>query len=96
MARKRVPIDIPAVDELFTSQSERDSGLRDGITNIPLALIDPFPSHPFHVKDDPETGEDRDITPEERERVIKRFGSRESIASGDLEALRVHLSARRR
>ena len=54
MARKRVPIDIPTVDELFTSQSERDSGLRDGITNIRLTLIDPFPGHPFHVKDDEE------------------------------------------
>lgn len=45
---------------------------------------------------DPETGEDRDIAPEERERVIERFGSRESIASGELEALCVHLSARHR
>ena len=43
---------------------------------------------------DPETGEDRDITPEERERVTERFGSRESIESGYLEALRIHLSAR--
>ncbi|WP_235870139.1 ParB N-terminal domain-containing protein [Parvibacter caecicola] len=52
MARKRVPIDIPTADELFTSQSERDSGSRDGIAEIQLALMDPFPGHPFHVKDD--------------------------------------------
>ena len=45
---------------------------------------------------DPETGEDRDITPEEREHVIKRFGSRESIESGYLEALRIQLAARHR
>lgn len=45
---------------------------------------------------DPETGEDRDITPEEREHVIERFGSRESIESGDLEVLRIHLSGRHR
>lgn len=56
MARKRVPIDIPTVDDLFTSQSERDGGFRDGIANIRLALIDPFPGHPFHVKDDEEMG----------------------------------------
>lgn len=54
MAKKRVPIDIPTVDDLFTSQSERDSGSRDGIASIQLALIDPFPGHPFHVKDDEE------------------------------------------
>ncbi len=45
---------------------------------------------------DPETGEDRDIAPEERERVTERFGSRESIESGELEALRIRLSARHR
>lgn len=54
MARKRVPIDIPTVDDLFTSQSERDSGFRDGVVNIQLTLIDSFPGHPFHVKDDEE------------------------------------------
>ena len=42
---------------------------------------------------DPKTGEDRDITPEERERVTERFGSRESIESGYLEALRIQLAA---
>lgn len=45
---------------------------------------------------DSETGEDRDIAPEERERVIERFGSRESIESGYLEALRIQLAARHR
>lgn len=45
---------------------------------------------------DPETGEDRDIAAEECERVAERFGSRESIASGELEALRIRLSARHR
>lgn len=45
---------------------------------------------------DAETGEDRDITPEERERVTERFGSGESIGSGELEALRIRLSSRRR
>lgn len=45
---------------------------------------------------DPETGEDCDIAPEECERVTERFGSRESIESGELEALRLRLSARHR
>lgn len=34
---------------------------------------------------DPETGEDRDITPEECQRVMERFGSVESIASSPIE-----------
>ena len=35
---------------------------------------------------DPETGEDRDITDVECQRVMERFGSVESIASGYIEA----------
>lgn len=36
---------------------------------------------------DPETGEDRDITDAEAERVMERFGSDESIASGGCELI---------
>ena len=54
MARKRAPRVLPTVDDLFTSQSERDNATLEGVTEIQLALIDPFPGHPFHVKDDEE------------------------------------------
>ena len=36
-----------------------------------------------------EEGEDRDITDEEAEKVMKRFGTEQSIASGLLEMMRV-------
>lgn len=54
MTRKRAPIELPTVDDLFTSQSERDNATLEGVTEIQLALIDPFPGHPFHVNDDEE------------------------------------------
>lgn len=54
MARKRAPIELPTVDDLFTSQSERDNATLEGVTEIQLALIDPFPEHPFQVRDDEE------------------------------------------
>lgn len=54
MARKRASIDLPAVEDLFTSQSERDGAALEGVAEVPLALIDPFPGHPFHVRDDDE------------------------------------------
>lgn len=54
MARKRALIELPTVDDLFTSQSERDNATLEGVTEIQLALIDPFPGHPFHVNDDEE------------------------------------------
>lgn len=42
---------------------------------------------------DPATGESRDISTEERGRVAGRFGGRESIESGGLEAARIRLAA---
>lgn len=52
MARKKVPIALPSVDDLFTSQSERDDADTVRVADIPLDLIDPFPDHPFQVRDD--------------------------------------------
>lgn len=52
MARKRAPIELPTVDDLFTSQTERDGAALKGIAEVRLALIDPFPEHPFQVRDD--------------------------------------------
>lgn len=54
MARKKVPITLPGVDELFTSQEERDGSALTAVADIPLSLIDPFPNHPFQVKNDEE------------------------------------------
>lgn len=54
MGRKKVPITLPGVDDLFTSQGERDGSAVGRVADIPLALIDPFPGHPFQVRDDEE------------------------------------------
>lgn len=54
MAKKRVNINLPSVDELFTSQVERDSKGSSVIQSLPVASIAPFPNHPFGVRDDQE------------------------------------------
>lgn len=54
MARKKVSIALPGVDDLFTSQDERDGSAAEGVIEIALSLIDPFPGHPFQVRDDEE------------------------------------------
>lgn len=54
MARKKVPITLPGVEDLFTSQVERDGSAIGGVSDIPLAAIDPFPGHPFQVREDEE------------------------------------------
>ena len=43
---------LPSLDELFSSQEERDDAKLKRIYEIPLEEIDPFPDHPFHVRDD--------------------------------------------
>ncbi len=43
---------LPSLDDIFTSQKERDEADLKKIYEIPLSDIDPFPDHPFKVKDD--------------------------------------------
>ena len=49
---QREEIRFPSLDELFSSQEERDDAKLKRIYEIPLADIDPFPDHPFRVQDD--------------------------------------------
>ena len=43
---------LPSADDLFSTQATRDDAQREKVQEIPLALIDPFPVHPFHVRED--------------------------------------------
>ena len=43
---------LPKLDDLFTTQQERDDAKLKKIEMIPIELIDPFPDHPFQVRDD--------------------------------------------
>lgn len=52
MVKKKVNISLPSVDELFTSQVERDSKGSSVVQLLPVASIVPFPNHPFGVRDD--------------------------------------------
>lgn len=49
---KELKLDLPSVDELFTTQVERDEALCEVIKNLPLSEISDFPNHPFKVKED--------------------------------------------
>ena len=45
-------IELPSLDDLFSSQQERDDAKLRRIHEIPVSEIDPFPDHPFKVRDD--------------------------------------------
>ena len=49
---KSVEMRLPSLEELFSSQEERDDAKLKRIYEIPLEEIDPFPDHPFKVQDD--------------------------------------------
>ena len=49
---KELKLELPSVDELFTTQEERDEALCEVIKNLPLSEISDFPNHPFKVKED--------------------------------------------
>ena len=43
---------LPSLDDLCTTQEERDDAKLKRIHEIPIREIDPFPDHPFKVRDD--------------------------------------------
>lgn len=52
MAERKSDFALPTLDDLFSTQEERDEARLEKIRDIPLDLIDDFPDHPFHVRDD--------------------------------------------
>ena len=50
--RERNELDLPKLDELFTTQDERDEARLKKIYDVSLDKIDDFPDHPFKVIDD--------------------------------------------
>lgn len=52
MADRKSDFALPTLDDLFSTQEERDDARLEKIRDIPLDLIDDFPDHPFYVRDD--------------------------------------------
>ena len=66
MAKDSVSNLLTSVDELFTTQEERDIAKRETVMDIPLAEISDFPNHPFKVTVDEKMLEMADS--------VKRYG----------------------
>lgn len=52
MAKSSAADLLTSVDELFTTQAERDEAKREAVKNIPISEISDFPNHPFKVRMD--------------------------------------------
>jgi len=49
---KELKLNLPSVDDLFSTQEERDDAQREKVMQIPLSEISGFPNHPFKVRMD--------------------------------------------
>ena len=49
---KGINLNLPSVDDLFSTQEEREEAKRESVREIPLTEISDFPDHPFKVKAD--------------------------------------------
>ena len=47
-------IKLPSLDNLFSTEEERQDAKLEKVQNIPLSELYPFKDHPFHVRDDEE------------------------------------------
>ena len=52
MAGRKSDFTLPTLDDLFSSEEERQEQKLAKIRDIPIELIDDFPEHPFKVRDD--------------------------------------------
>ena len=52
MAGRKSDFTLTRLDDLFSTQEQRDDEKLSKIRDIPLTEIDDFPDHPFKVRDD--------------------------------------------
>ena len=52
MAGRKSDFTLTRLDDLFTTQAQREEERLSKIRDIPLELLDDFPDHPFKVRDD--------------------------------------------
>lgn len=66
MAESKRSIKLTSLDDLFSTEESRAEADKERIQDIPIAEIDDFPDHPFHV--------DIDDAMREMAESVKRFG----------------------
>ena len=54
MTKRKSDFTLPTLDDLFTTQAERDDAKLERVKNIPLDELHPFKNHPFKVKNNEE------------------------------------------
>lgn len=63
MTKRKSDFTLPTLDDLFTTQAERDDAKLERVKNIPLDELHPFKNHPFKI-----------LNNEEMKRMIESIG----------------------
>lgn len=50
--KNELKLDLPSLDNLFTTEEQRQDEAREKVTVIPIESITDFPNHPFKIKED--------------------------------------------
>lgn len=56
MTKRKSDFTLPTLDDLFTTQAERDDAKLERVKNIPLDELHPFKNHPFKILNNEEMG----------------------------------------
>lgn len=54
MTKRNTDFTLTKLDDLFTTQEQRDDAKLERVQNIPLCELHPFKDHPFRVQNDEE------------------------------------------
>ena len=54
MTKRNTDFTLTKLDDLFTTQEQRDDAKLERVQNIPLCELHPFKNHPFKVQNDEE------------------------------------------
>lgn len=54
MTKRNTDFTLTKLDDLFTTQEQRDDAKRERVQNISLCELHPFKNHPFKVQNDEE------------------------------------------
>ena len=54
MTKRKSDFTLPTLDDLFTTQAERDDAKLERVKNLPLDELHPFKNHPFKVQNNEE------------------------------------------
>lgn len=54
MTKRKLDFTLPTLDDLFSTQAERDDAKLERVQNIPLSELHPFKDHPFKVQNNEE------------------------------------------